>query len=124
MPYHATPSAKSPVAWQLEQAVPGIFAEYWWHRNIHRNAPQQPDCRQSGRCLGEGHGGATMASCGVVGPMATPWHFAARCVLLSLLVTCVVTEREATDASSQLQPLGDAARGEGGGVVGGDLVGG
>ncbi|CAJ1355481.1 unnamed protein product [Effrenium voratum] len=28
---------------QVEQAVPGIFAEYWWHRNIHRNAPQQPD---------------------------------------------------------------------------------
>lgn len=23
--------------------MPGIFAEYWWHRNIHRNAPQQPD---------------------------------------------------------------------------------
>ena len=38
-----TPTLPGIYKLQLEQAVPGIFAEYWWHRNIHRNAPQQPD---------------------------------------------------------------------------------
>ncbi|CAE7731610.1 wif1 [Symbiodinium sp. CCMP2592] len=28
---------------QIEKPVAGMFAEYWWHRNIHRNSPQQPD---------------------------------------------------------------------------------
>eukprot|EP00435_Cladocopium_sp_Y103_P045807 s1589_g13.t1 len=40
-----TPTLPGIYKLQLEQAVPGIFAEYWWHRNIHRNAPQQPDLR-------------------------------------------------------------------------------
>ncbi|CAK8996522.1 unnamed protein product [Durusdinium trenchii] len=38
-----TPTLPGIYKLQVEQSVPGIFAEYWWHRNIHRNAPQQPD---------------------------------------------------------------------------------
>eukprot|EP00913_Durusdinium_trenchii_P028170 g26413.t1 len=44
-----TPTLPGIYKLQVEQSVPGIFAEYWWHRNIHRNAPQQPE-RDSLRC--------------------------------------------------------------------------